>query len=203
MDILSAIVYEYRDYRIVFYGIFVTIGVLWQWYLLTETDPKRQGYANRMLPRFIAKVVPNIIPRRAVIPYVFGIFIIIGTVVHSSFELADSYGIYFNEEMLSAKRGWWINFFKATLLGVIIVAKAWLGPALLSFSLVYVVHQLSRAPTTLSDATLEWLPILQDLLDSIFKSLPDNIYVIYSFIILIYIAVTSLHDLAGAQEANY
>ncbi len=198
MDILSAIVYEYRDYRIVFYGIVVTIGVLWQWYLLTETDPKRQGYANRMLPRFIAKVVPNRIPRRAVIPYVFGIFIIIGTVVYSSFEFAESNGSYG-----SAEADWFINLIKATSFAVIIVAKAWFGPALLSFSLVYVVHQLSRAPTTLSDATLEWLPILHDLLDSIFKILPDNIYVIYSFIILIYIAVTSLHDLAGAQEVHY
>jgi len=182
MDTASSLLYEYRNYLIVVYGILVGVGFLWQRHLFKEKDPYRQGSAYNVFPYFIASIVPDNVPKRAVIPYVFGVFIIIGTVVYSSFELG-SYG--FNGD------DWWRNVFKAAFLAAILVLKAWFGPALVSLSIAYAIHLLSHG------AGLEWMPILQGLLDWIFKSLPDVIYIIYSFVSLSYIAITSITDAVG------
>lgn len=182
METISSALYQYRDYLIIVYGVLVGVGILWQRHLFKEKDHYRQRAAYDMLPYFIASVVPDKVPKRAVIPFVFGIFVIIGTVVYSSFELST---YSFNGD------DWWRNVFKATFLAVILVAKAWMGPALISISIAYGIHLLSHG------ASLEWMPILQQLLDWIFRSLPDVIYVIYSFVSLSYVAVTSITDSVG------
>lgn len=170
---------EYREYLVLIYGLIVGLSILWQRHLLVSEDPYRSRSSHLMLPTFLASIIPDKVPRRAVIPYIFGVFIIIGTVVHSSFEL-NRYNFDTND--------WWDNVLRAGLFFFLIVFKAWFGPALIGISIAYSIHLLSN------HEKLEWMPIFQQLLDLVFKSLPEPIYIIYTIIILSYMAISSVTD---------
>ncbi|MCX7112751.1 MAG: hypothetical protein NTX45_22040 [Proteobacteria bacterium] len=88
----------------------------------------------------------------------------------------------------------WIGIIsRAFLFFIIICAKAWLGPAFLCSSLIYVIYLWSHGLSP------EWLPVLQDILDWIFEGLPKNISTVYSLVVLSYISYFSISDSVSGQ----
>ena len=167
---------EYRGVLIMLYGGIVLGGLLWQRYLLRERDPERRGSGRRLLPAFVATAIPYKVPRRAVLPWLFGMLVVTGTAVYSGFESG-----FLTPE-------WWQNVIGALALSAVLVFKAWFGPAVVSLSLAYSIHALTQG------GAIQWLPIIQGVVEWCLRGLPDSIYQFYTYASLAYVAATSIGD---------
>lgn len=168
-----------QSYQIIIYGFSVGLAILWQRHLMLQRDRHYNRPIISRLPEFVASFVPDRIPNRAVVPYLCGFFIIVGTLVYSLFMMID--GQYDGADVAR-------NLFKTGIFLVIITTKAWFGPVVLSLSVAYAFWLL------VNGQTLAWFPALHTLLHWAFQDLPANTVVLYSFSTLLYLLGASLYD---------
>lgn len=179
LGFIILIISKYKELLLVLYGVIVVLGISWQWNLLRKDYYYRDTSYRYYIPEYFSLLIPHFIPKRVIVPYVFGIVVFVGTLILSSFELY-TYGIFFSES------DWVENVLKAGIFFLIIILKSWFGPLLLSVSISYAIYLLSHGEL------ISWVPILQELIDWIFSSLPDAVYILYVFVVLLYSALSSI-----------
>ncbi len=168
-----------QDYLILIYGLIVGLGWLWQMHLFRERDPLTRGHACLWLPGFIRGAIPQRLPARAAPPYLFGLLVVVGVLVYSGFE--------YQRGLLSGDAVW-NNLWRALGFAAVITLKAIWAPLLLALGVAWGIH------CYLEGLPVEWLPVLQGLLEWIFVGLPGSVFFGYNLLALGYLFVVAMRD---------